>query len=119
MAEQDLNYYIAQLELLRELERKNLIRSEVVLKHQDRIVTEMLLMAPSKATSEDQERVSSFSSDTVVVLPSLRNDIFISYSHKDKQWLEKLSVVFPRVAQRDDNKQAVEGILQTKGVKLL
>jgi len=99
MAEQDLNYYIAQLELLRELERKNLIRSEVVLKHQDRIVTEMLLMAPSKAISEDQERPSSFSSDPVV-LPSLRNDIFISYSHKDKKWLEKLSVVFdPLVRQ--------------------
>ncbi len=31
MTEQDLNYYIEQLELLRELERKNLIRSEVAI----------------------------------------------------------------------------------------
>lgn len=99
MAEQDLNYYIAQLELLRELERKNLIRSEVVLRHQDRIVTEMLLMVPSEAVSENQERIPGFSSNPVV-LPSLRDDIFISYSHKDKKWLEKLSVVFdPLVRQ--------------------
>jgi TIR domain len=100
MAEQDLNYYITQLELLRELDRKNLIRSEVVLKHQDRIVTEMLSMTSGKVTSENLEGTSSFSSDAAV-LPSLRNDIFISYSHKDKQWLEKLSVVFAPLVRQE------------------
>ncbi len=91
MAEQDLNYYVEQLELLRELERKDLIRSEIAIKHQDRIVTEMLVTIPSKAISANMERASSFSPDPVI-LPSLRNDIFISYSHKDKKWLEKLSL---------------------------
>jgi len=93
MAEQDLNYYIEQLELLRELEHKNLIRSEVVIRHQDRIVTEMLLTAPNNAISENLEKASSFPTNPVI-LPSLRNDIFISYSHRDKKWLQKLSLFF-------------------------
>ena len=100
MAEQDLNYYIERLELLRELERKNLIRSEVVIKHQDRIVAEMLWMAPSKAISENLERASSFSPDSFL-LPSFRNDIFISYSHKDKKWLQKLSLFFAPLVRQE------------------
>jgi hypothetical protein len=58
MTEQDLNKYIEQLELLRELERKNLIRSEIAIKHQDKIVTEMILTTQSKIIiSESVERV--------------------------------------------------------------
>jgi TIR domain len=100
MAEQDLNYYIEQLELLRELERKNLIRSEVAMKHQDRIVTELLLTVPNKVISANLERVASVSPDSVL-LPSPRNDIFISYSHKDTRWLQKLSLFFAPLVRQE------------------
>jgi TIR domain len=103
MAEQDLNYYTKQLELLRELERKNLIRSEVALKHQDRIVTEMLQAFSDKDTSEYEKGSSSSSKDAppVALLPSLRDYIFISYSHKDKKWLDKLHVFFAPLVRQE------------------
>ena len=103
MTEQDLNYYIEQLELLRELERKNLIRSEVAIKHQDKIVTEMLQTVPSKGVSESEERVPSLLSDPspAAILPFLRDYIFISYSHKDKRWLQKLHLFFAPIVRQE------------------
>src|SRR5205814_9253225 len=79
MAERNLNNYIEQLQLLRELESKNLIRSEVAIKHQDRIVTEMLQTVSSEAISEGGNKVSSSSSDvpSVAVVSSYRDYIFI------------------------------------------
>jgi len=95
MSEQDLNGYIEQLELLRELESKNLIRSEVAIKHQDRIVAEMLQVVSSKATLSSENELPAFSSNTQpALLPSSQDYIFISYSHKDEKWLQKLHLVF-------------------------
>lgn len=103
MAEQNLNYYIEQLKLLRELENKNLIRSEVAIKHQDRIVTEMLQIVPGKVISEDEVEVSASSQEipSTVTLSSYRDYIFISYSHKDKKWLQKLQSFFAPLVRQD------------------
>lgn len=102
MNEQDLNGYIEQLELLRELESKNLIRSEVAIKHQDRIVAEMLQVVSSKGTVSNENETPSFSSNTQpAILPATQDSIFISYSHKDKRWLQKLHMVFAPLI-RDD-----------------
>ena len=57
-------------------------------------------MTPSKAILENPEGISSSSSDPVLLL-SFRNDIFVSYSHKDEQWLEKLSVVFAPLVRQE------------------
>lgn len=103
MAEQDLNYYTKQLELLRELERKSLIRSEVAIKHQDRIVTEMLQTLSDKDASDEEKKdpFPSSSDASVDSLPSLRDYIFISYSHKDKKWLDKFHVFFSPLVRQE------------------
>jgi internalin A len=103
MTEQDLNYYTEQLELLRELERKNLIRSEVAIKHQDRIVTEMLHTISGKDTFESEKGAFSSSPDAPALgsLPSLRDYIFVSYSHKDKRWLQKLHLFFAPLVRQE------------------
>ncbi len=94
MAKQDLNYYIEQLELLRELERKNLIRSEVAIKHQDRIVTEMLLTAQSKVTiSENMERAFSQwreGQTKGMETPFTPVEVFYSFAEADVSLLEQL-----------------------------
>jgi internalin A len=100
MTKQDLNYYIEQLELLRELERKNLIRSEVVIKHQDRIVTEMLLSTPDNVITENTERILPLSPDTITS-STLRDCIFISYSHNDEKWLHELSLFFSPLVRQE------------------
>jgi len=101
MNEQDLNCYIKKLELLRELESKNLIRSEVIIMHRDRIVAEMLQVVSSQTKQGSESHLPSFPSETPPPpVPSSQDYIFISYSHKDKKWLEKLHLfVAPLVQQ--------------------
>ena len=103
MAEQNFNYYIEQLELLRELERKKLIRSEIALKHQDRIVTQMLQVVSDKDIPENGKGafLSLPDASPVASLPSLRDYIFISYNHKDKRWLDKLHVFFAPLVRQE------------------
>jgi hypothetical protein len=102
MDKQDLNYYVEQLELLRELESKNLIRSEIAIKHQDRIVTEMLRSVSDKAPSGGGEEALLSSLNTPsAVLPFPRDYIFISYSHRDKKWLQKLHLFFAPLVRQE------------------
>lgn len=91
MDKQNLDYYIEQLELLRELEGQKLILREVAAKHQDRIVTEMLQTVSGKTTLENEIEVASSSHD----------HIFISYSHKDKRWLQKLHLFFAPLIRQE------------------
>ena len=103
MTKQDLPFYIKQLELLKELESKNLLRSEVLLKYQDIIVGRMLNTATNQDSSAGDEE-PSFSAETY--MPSLplspREHIFISYCHKDRKWFDKLyTVLAPLVRQEN------------------
>ena len=94
MDKQNLSYYIEQLELLRELESQQLIGREVAIKHQDRIVAEMLQTISGKATPGNQNALPSPSVLSPAALPAPRDHIFISYSHRDKRWLDKLYLFF-------------------------
>ena len=103
MDEQNLNSYIEQLELLRELESRNLIRSEVAAKHQDSVVTKMLQSVSNTAMSgNNEEDLSSPSyAHHTPALSSSRDYIFISYSHKDQKWLEMLRRFFAPFADQE------------------
>jgi TIR domain len=91
MDKQNLDYYIEQLELLRELEGQKLILREVAAKHQDRIVTEMLQTVSGKTTLGNE----------IEVAPGPQDHIFISYSHKDKRWLQKLHIFFAPLIRQE------------------
>lgn len=93
MDKQYLNYY-EQLELLKELERKNLILREVAAKHQDIIVTEMRQIIQSKITlSEGMEGVFPpwrESQTKHIEKPFTPVEVFYSFAGEDISLLEQL-----------------------------
>lgn len=107
MTEQDLEYYIQKLKLLKELEGNELLHSEVVIKYQDRIVSQMLDIATIDDFHEKDEQlriplqIKEKTLSAKQVVSSNRKCIFISYCHKDKKWLEKLcTILAPLVHQK-------------------
>lgn len=86
MSGEELEHLLHQLEIIRQLDRKNLLRSEVVIKFQETIVTELLQSAANEAAR--QELNTLITHRPPASLQEGRQHIFISYSHKDKKWLE-------------------------------
>jgi hypothetical protein len=88
MSGEGLEHLLKKLEIIRHLERKNLLRSEVVIKFQETIVTDLLQSAGSEVSKQELDQL--FFHRNPVSLPESRQNIFISYSHRDKKWLEVL-----------------------------
>jgi hypothetical protein len=86
-------YYIQQLEIIRDLEGRNLLRSEVVIKFQEIIVAQLLDAADGELVGDGNGTKELLSQQASTVHPPyapIREHVFISYSHKDKKWLDKL-----------------------------
>jgi len=81
MNRQGLEHLVKQLEIISELDSKNLLRSELVIKYQEIILSRLLDIANSEGLETAIPKASPS-------IPQTREQVFISYSHKDKKWLE-------------------------------
>lgn len=99
MSEEGLEHLLKQLEIIDQLDRKNLLRSEVVIKFQETIVTELLQSAGSETSRQELDGL--FSHRQSASFPQSRQHIFISYSHKDKKWVEVLCTALMPLVRKE------------------
>lgn len=81
-----------QLRLLSSLDRSGVLRQEIVLKKQEQLVDALFRSIEIERTTikkrTQEAKPKSIQSDM-----SVRNQIFISYSHRDSDWLERLNIM--------------------------
>jgi TIR domain len=99
MSGEGLEHLLKQLEIIRQLDRNNLLRSEVVIKFQETIVTELLQSAGSETSGQELDRLITHHHP--VSLHQDRQHIFISHSHKDKKWVEVLCTALMPLVKKD------------------
>lgn len=84
-----------KLEMISELDSKGLLRTEVVIRFQEKIVSKML------GEDESLTILPKETPEYETTLQTPRQQVFISYSHKDKKWLEKLQTMLKPLVRKN------------------
>ncbi len=82
MKNSDQSLLLRQLDLINELDKNGKLRSEVVFQKQGQIIDALLRNMEIGEINENSQK-----KDSTELYISDQNQIFISYSHKDEEWL--------------------------------
>lgn len=95
MIEQPDNLIVKQLHILRQLRREKLLEDEVVIRIQEKIAFDYITSLSEEESNSDssKEDYSPEMNTGNLLSKKERNQVFISYSHKDKEWLQRFQIM--------------------------
>lgn len=95
MIEEPDNLVVRKLHILRQLKRDKLLEDEVVIRIQEKIALDYITSISEEESSLNlnQESHIPVMNSQDLLSKKERSQVFISYSHKDKEWLQKFQIM--------------------------
>lgn len=95
MTEEPNSLIVRKLHILRQLKRDKLLEDEVVIRIQEKIALDYIASISEEESNfnSNWESLISAMNPQELSAKKERSQVFISYSHKDKEWLQKFQIM--------------------------